>query len=334
MLALICMLGFGYAMCAIAEGSDVSEAELPGTSSEDLNNFKWRHGLKDCSEGGEDPIQVFEQNPNTYVLRQSKCTHYEAPFLYLLIGTEKAVLVDTGAIAEAKIFPLYSRVSALLKKQAANTSSEVKELLVLHSHRHKDHYQGDVQFEGQARVQVIKPDAAALRNGLGFKDWPNTPVSLSLGERELTIFPIPGHQAESIALYDHQTKWLLTGDSLYPGSIRVRDWDQYKSSIERLSKYARAQPVSAILGGHIEMRADKNKIYRIGSTYQPLELPLALPVNDLHELHAQLSKTGKSQKLRFDRFIIAPLSFMERQMLKLMEKKSATVDSPNTGAGS
>ncbi len=46
---------------------------------------------------GEPPIQVHAYDPHTYVLRQSKATNYEAPFLYLLFGNERAILLDTGA---------------------------------------------------------------------------------------------------------------------------------------------------------------------------------------------------------------------------------------------
>src|SRR5688572_15372523 len=44
-----------------------------------------------------EPWQVHEYNPNFFILRQSGCTHYEKPFLYLLFGKDQALLVDTGA---------------------------------------------------------------------------------------------------------------------------------------------------------------------------------------------------------------------------------------------
>ena len=42
-------------------------------------------------------FRVHEYNPTVVILRQSGCTHYEKPFLYLLIGTDEALLLDTGA---------------------------------------------------------------------------------------------------------------------------------------------------------------------------------------------------------------------------------------------
>jgi len=40
---------------------------------------------------------VHEYNPDFYILRQSGCRHDEKPFLYLLFGSDKALLLDTGA---------------------------------------------------------------------------------------------------------------------------------------------------------------------------------------------------------------------------------------------
>jgi len=59
---------------------------------------RWNHGAS-----GEQPIQVHAYDPHTYLLRQSKATSYEAPFLYLLFGNERAVLLDTGATADPAV---------------------------------------------------------------------------------------------------------------------------------------------------------------------------------------------------------------------------------------
>src|SRR5260221_14490788 len=41
--------------------------------------------------------QVHEYNPNFIILRQSPCTDYEKPFIFLMFGKEKALLADTGS---------------------------------------------------------------------------------------------------------------------------------------------------------------------------------------------------------------------------------------------
>src|SRR5580692_11293272 len=41
--------------------------------------------------------QVHEYNPNFIILRQSPCTDYEKPFVFLFFGKDKALLADTGS---------------------------------------------------------------------------------------------------------------------------------------------------------------------------------------------------------------------------------------------
>lgn len=55
----------------------------------------------------------------------------------------------------------------------------------------------------------------------GIAHWPEEIVPYDLGGRVLDIISIPGHDVNSIAVYDRQTGVLLTGDSLYPGRVYV-----------------------------------------------------------------------------------------------------------------
>ena len=74
---------------------------VPGTM-----NVHWNEGSKDCVKNPQPPIQVHRYNADTFILRENLCATYEAPFIYLLIGKSKALLIDTGAVADARIMPL------------------------------------------------------------------------------------------------------------------------------------------------------------------------------------------------------------------------------------
>ena len=52
-------------------------------------------GGADCS--GVPQFRVHAYNPDFFILRQAACTNYEKPVLYLLFGSERALLLDTGA---------------------------------------------------------------------------------------------------------------------------------------------------------------------------------------------------------------------------------------------
>src|SRR5277367_2976793 len=47
--------------------------------------------------GSEPQMQVQSYDDDTYVIRQSIRTNFEGPFLYVLFGNERALLIDTGA---------------------------------------------------------------------------------------------------------------------------------------------------------------------------------------------------------------------------------------------
>jgi hypothetical protein len=41
-------------------------------------------------------------NDQTFILRENLCSTFEAPFMYRMIGESRALLIDTGDVAEAQ----------------------------------------------------------------------------------------------------------------------------------------------------------------------------------------------------------------------------------------
>jgi hypothetical protein len=76
----------------------------------------WIHGATECSQSTDPQIHVHQYDDDTFILRQSKCSDpgtpqerwpsFEAPFIYLLIGTNRALLVDSGASPSPDLFPI------------------------------------------------------------------------------------------------------------------------------------------------------------------------------------------------------------------------------------
>jgi len=106
----------------------------------------WIHGAP-----GEPAIQVHRYDEHTVILRQGKSVHYEAPFLYLLFGNDRAVLLDTGATADPRRFPLRETVDRLVAGWLDGHPRDGYELVVAHTHGHGDHVAADAQFAGRAR---------------------------------------------------------------------------------------------------------------------------------------------------------------------------------------
>lgn len=210
--------------------------------------------------------------PGTTLLRQSIHTHFEAPFVVLLEGRDRAMLIDTGTGDVDLRGPV--------ERLTSNT------LLVAHSHTHSDHVGGDPQFAGRARTSVIAHDLDAVRSAFGLAHVDDV-GTVDLGGRIVDVLAIPGHEATHVAFYDRATEILFTGDTLYPGRLYVRDWGAYRDSIARLYAFASARRVSHVIGAHIEMNAAEVE-YPEQATDHPDEHALPLTMAHLRELHETL----------------------------------------------
>jgi len=272
-----------------------------------LYEQSWIHGSDNCADNADAPIQVVQYNTNTWILRQNKCINFEAPFMFLFFGDDKALLMDTGATADEASFPLYKTVTGLVD-QWVEKNGDV-ELIVAHTHKHGDHYAADDQFKGKPSTTVVGLETEEVIDFFNFENWPEETTEFDLGNRLLSIIPIPGHQASSIAIYDNKTKILLTGDSFYPGRLYIKDWDAFKQSTQRLVDFTSKHDISVILGNHIEMTRNAGVDYPMGTTYQPEEHVLPLNNDTLYELLSALNKLGNvPTKEIHDSFIIYPIN--------------------------
>jgi glyoxylase-like metal-dependent hydrolase (beta-lactamase superfamily II) len=276
---------------AVAQ-AQVEPGTLPST---------WMTGGPNCMELPD--WQVHEYNPAFYVLRQSGCIHYEKPFLYLIFGRQRALLVDTGAGAsDAARFS-----QKLVASWARRNQRESVPLVVAHSHGHGDHVAGDQGFDGMAGVTLVAAAVPALQEAFGIAHWPEQAGSIDLGERVIDVIPMPGHQPAAVAYYDRQTGILLTGDNLYPGRLYISDFPAYLASTRRLVQFTEGQPVAHILGCHIEQSATPFVDYPVGTTCQPREHNLELGRAHLLELLAGLEQMQANPvKLALRDFTIVP----------------------------
>lgn len=232
---------------------------------------RWIHGSPPGPGPRDPPVQVHRYDAKTFILRQSKDVSFEAPFLYLFFGHDRALLVDSGAIADPRRCPLRSTVDGLVRAWRSDHPRSEYPLVVAHTHGHGDHVAGDSQFADRPNTRVVGRDASAVREYFGLSDGPAAVATLDLGGRPIEVLAIPGHHPASIALYDRRTGLLLTGDTVCPGRLYVADMPAFRSSMARLVGFARTHPVSAVVGGHIEMTARPGIDYPIGARYQPHE---------------------------------------------------------------
>ncbi len=236
----------------------------------------------DGTTAAEPETQVQAIDADTFVIRQSVKTNFEAPFLYLLFGKDRALLIDTGA-GGLQVRPTIDR---LIDAWRARRGGKPIRLVVAHSHGHGDHHAGDAEFAARADTDVVglKPEQVAAFFRIA--DWPRANARFDLGGRVLDVIPTPGHEPAHVMFYDARTRLLFSGDMLYPGRLYVPtdQFDAFRASADRLAAFAATHPIRALLGAHIEMTTTPAQDYPMRAPTHPSEHGLALPPSAIDAL--------------------------------------------------
>lgn len=256
-------------------GVDFSASEpAPGNL-----RFTWIHGSLSAKANQDVRVQVHRYNEHTYILRQNPAVHWEAPFMYLLFGQQRAVLLDAGATQEAEYFPLRATVQRVVARWEQANQVELEEVVVMPLGASDFQIAGLGQFEGWSQARVVQPTPAARLDELG-QAWPQQ-GQLDLGGRVLKFMPAPGLETQAIVAYDAWTQVMFSGNAIYPGRLVIRDFTAYLKTLEQLQAFAGSTPVKALWGGRIEMSADPGLDFILRANYRPNERNLPLSTDAL-----------------------------------------------------
>jgi len=196
-------------------------------------------------------FRIWEDRPGIWVIEEP--LHSENVKSYLIIGRDRAALIDTGM-----------GVGDLREAVRARTELPI---IVLQSHAHNDHVGSAWQFD-DVRINPIEADA--LANGISAKrleNWfnPNelsgplppdfnpvgyaipvvTPTgllndgdSIDLGDLTLEVFHVPGHSAGGLVFLDRANRNLYSTDVIYLQELYLMNPDSsvpvYVETLERL----------------------------------------------------------------------------------------------------
>lgn len=261
----------------------------------------WNSGLS----ADEPRFQVQAIDEHTFVIRQSIRATFEAPFLYLLIGRERALLIDTGDGTSG----LRAEIDRLIQASPRANASHEFQLVVMHSHGHTDHVGADSEFAGRANTVIVGHSPTEVAEFFGMLNWPSENVSFDLGGRVVDVLPAPGHQTAHVVVFDRATRIMFTGDAVYPGILRFQCGNaaQYLSSIERVRAFASGNDARWLLGGHIEMRATARQYYQSPDQTRRDEHRLELEPSVLDEIAAGVRRMGNHPRVEtHDDFILFP----------------------------
>ncbi len=268
-------------------------------------DVRWIHGSISPKHNTDPDIQVHGYNEHTIIMRQNMAVHAEAPFMFLLFGNDRAILLDTGATRSPDFFPLRQTVDDLIAQWLAQHPREQYGLIVAHTHLHRDHFEADPQFFDRPDTVIVGKSLADTIEFYGFQNWPHDLITFDLGGRVLQLMATPGHEEAEVSIYDPYTQILFTGDLLYPGRLYIRDWDEFVNSVERMIAFTDTHSITHILGCHIEMSLYPKLDYLVRATYQPYERPLEMTVEQLRSVRGAIAQVNGAPGIHiFDDYII------------------------------
>lgn len=231
-------------------------------------------------------FEVYQINSDTFALLEPH--HDEEVIAYLLLGSERAVLIDTGmGIGD-------------IQAEVANLTD--LPVIVVNTHAHFDHmgdnhHFADVWiFDHDWEVNRLKQGhaTAEIAHYMGPNSYRNLPPgfdpstyairpspvtrrlrhleTIDLGGRSLTVHHTPGHSPGSICLLDNRDRLLFTGDTYYPGTLVAHlngsDFSAYRASIEYL--VGLLDQVNHLCPSHNEAYAPKQDLERVATAFEQI----------------------------------------------------------------
>ncbi|MFX0124745.1 MAG: MBL fold metallo-hydrolase [Candidatus Hodarchaeota archaeon] len=233
-----------------------------------------------------DILVQHENQPRIYAILEPG--HSEEVISYLIIGTECAILVDTG-LGVGNIRSIVNQYTKL-------------PIRVVNTHSHWDHIGGNHLFE---EIAIHEAEAEKILQGVTneflqtqmreenlsrplpvefhledyhipssnptrlLKDGDN----LNLDEVTLEVIHSPGHSPGSICLWNNDLGYLFTGDVIYPGPLYAHlpgsNLQEYIESIKKLKKILNS--VEILFPAHNQTPLDRSFLEEVIEGFENIE---------------------------------------------------------------
>jgi len=215
----------------------------------------------------------------------SEYRHWEETHCYLLNGTERSLLIDTG-LGIGNILGEVSKLTA-------------KPVTAVATHIHWDHVGGHSCFPdfyahgaeldwlnggfplSRETVQGMVADRCDLPEGFDVRTYTmfqGTPArvlrdrdTIDLGGRVIEVLHTPGHSPGHMCFWEENTGYLFTGDLVYKGTLLAyypsTDPEAYLDSLEKIA----ALPVQRVFPAHHSLEIGPETILRMRDAFRDLK---------------------------------------------------------------
>ena len=251
--------------------------------------------------------EVYRVRPGVFAIYEPH--QYEEVISYLIVGSQRALLFDTG-LGMGNLCAVVTALTSL-------------PITVLNSHTHFDHIGSNWQFdsilspnipfarrnaEGASHNQVsdaVLPERFCGDLPPGFRpdEYLIHPFQVSgfvkdnqtidIGGRSLEVVLTPGHTPDSLCLVDHMNRILFVGDTFYPGPIYLyvpeTDVVAYEDSVDRLATLV--PQLDLILTSHNLPVSRPEMLLRLSDAFRQLRTG-----------KAQFTASGTQREYIFDGF--------------------------------
>ena len=230
-----------------------------------------------------DWFTIGQVDETTYII--SEYRHWEETHCYLLIGDDRALLIDTGL----GIGNIYEQVQKLTDKPITAAAT----------HAHWDHIGGHKYFSDfyaheaeldwlsghfPLPIQAVRnmvadrcelPESFAIDDYLIFQGKPSRLLDdgdrIDLGKRTIQAMHTPGHSPGHLCFWEEETGYLFSGDLVYRGTLFANypstDPQSYLASLEKISLL----PVKRLFPGHHSLDVHPELSMQIKDAFRRLD---------------------------------------------------------------
>jgi len=176
--------------------------------------------IKEDDLYGKEGYKLYLLRPNVYQFYSTRSGSH----VYLIIGEDLNVLIDTGIITKFNSFNYLLTTEIGLKIEDIN--------LVINTHEHFDHISANAYFRCPvaahrwAATKIQHTDELITKGRKSGVDLSNLKINIWLEDRNiidigntmLKIVETPGHTSGCICIYEPFQQYIFTGDTLFKGA--------------------------------------------------------------------------------------------------------------------